>query len=497
MVLCKKMLSRKRLPHTAYRLLSAVVCLALAGCPRPEAGTNGSPDSTPLAGVKLRLLVVDDPAMAAAVGRLQGEWEAQTGSEFQVEQTTEEELNKAERLPADAVICPSYLLGALAERKLIAPLPKKSTGHDGGQSAGVFELLGLRQAAWGTDIYAVPFGSPVLVCYCRADLLERLGRRPPQTWAEYQRLAELLADRSNFGFRDSPQVVTPWSGVIEPLGRGWAALVLLARAAPYAKHRDNYSTLFDINTMEPLVAGEPFVRALEELLAAARLGPKEQLQYDPAAVRAAFWRGECGMALSWPTAAARLNAKPSVEENIAVGFAELPGSQQVYNFGTGTWEDRPNDQRHHVPLLSIAGRVGVVAAGSDHPLPVTQLLRWLSGRRFSTQVCAVSESTTLFRRSHIEHPGSWVEKPVSASAAARYAAVTEATLQHQQWLSALRIPGRSEYISALDTAVRSAVRGEQSSSEALQQASEQWQEITRRLGARRQRSAYLHSLGAE
>ncbi len=482
MVLCQKMLSRKRLPHTIYRILPAVVCLALTGCPKPEC--NGRTDEVPLAGVKLRLLVVDDPAIAVAIGQLRGEWEAQTGSEFQVEQTTEEELNKAERLLADAVICPSYLLGALAEQKLIAPLPKKPTDHDGGQSAGVFELLGLRQAAWGAEVYAVPFGSPVLVCYYRADLLEQLGRRPPQTWAEYQRLAELL---------DSSQVVTPWSGVIEPLGQGWAALVLLARAAPYAKHRDNYSTLFDINTMEPLVAGEPFVRALEELVAAAKLGSKEQLQYDPAAVRAAFWRGECGMALSWPTAAARLTA----EEDIAVGFVELPGSQQVYNFSTGAWEDRPNDDQHHVPLLSIAGRLGVVAAGSDHPLPAIQLLRWLSDRRFSTQVCAVSESTTLFRRSHMEHPGLWVEEPVSASAAARYAAVTEATLQRQQWLSALQIPGRSEYLSALDTAVRSAVRGEQSPSEALRRASEQWQEITRRLGTQQQRSAYLHSLGAE
>ena len=99
------------------------------------------------------------------------------------------------------------------------------------------------------------------------------------------------------------QGVRAWCGTIEPLAPGWAGDVLLARAAAYAKHRDNFSTLFDIETMEPLVAGPPFVQALEELVAAAKLGPADPLHYDPAAVRAAFWSGQCGMALTWPTAA--------------------------------------------------------------------------------------------------------------------------------------------------------------------------------------------------
>jgi ABC-type glycerol-3-phosphate transport system substrate-binding protein len=79
--------------------------------------------------------------------------------------------------------------------------------------------------------------------------------------------------------------------------------VLLARAAAYAKHRDNYSALFNIETMEPLVAGPPFVQALEELVATAKSGPADPFHYDPSKARAAFWRGECGIMLSWPTAA--------------------------------------------------------------------------------------------------------------------------------------------------------------------------------------------------
>ena len=54
-------------------------------------------------------------------------------------------------------------------------------------------------------------------------------------------------------------------------GLGWH--VLLARAACYAAHRDNYSTLFNIATMQPLIDGPPFVQALEELVAVA--GPSD------------------------------------------------------------------------------------------------------------------------------------------------------------------------------------------------------------------------------
>ncbi len=142
----------------------------------------------------------------------------------------------------------SHLLGGLAERELLRSVPQAVLRRS--EWTGVFELLRLREAAWGSRIMAVPFGSPLLVCYYRADLLEKLGKRPPQTWHEYRRWLQLLA-------AEKPGDGGPWCGTIEPLAPGWAGLVLLARAAPYAKHRDNYSTLFNVETMEPLVAGPP------------------------------------------------------------------------------------------------------------------------------------------------------------------------------------------------------------------------------------------------
>lgn len=481
--------------------------LLLAGCPGPDDQQNGATTESPMAGVTLRLGVVDDPAIAEAVELLRGEWNAQTGSELHVESMTEEELTQADQLSVDALICPSFLLGPLAERGLVAPVPKdllhgNSADGDSAEWADVFELPRLREAAWGTDVMGLTFGSPVFTLYYRADLLEKLGRDPPQTWEEYEELAILLADsRDASDSSVSGSDPQPWYGTIEPLAPGWGGLVLLARAAPYAKHRDNYSTLFNISTMEPLIAGPPFQWALEELVSATEQSGEEMLRHDPSSAREAIWQGRCGMALTWPTAAAEISSDGTTGDGVTgngeirIGIAELPGSNDVYNVGSRSKQRRGEHEDRRVPLLAIAGRIGLVSKASPHGEHAFQLLAWLSSERFSSQVCVGSPATTLFRRSHKESPSEWVESSMPLPSAAAYAELTEATFLRQQWLHALRIPGRGEYLAALDEAVRRAVSKESPPSEALNRAADQWRAITERLGLPRQKTAYRHSLG--
>lgn len=494
---------RYRDPGPRLQAVAFCLLLFLSGCPQPDSSTDKKPTQKPFEGVKLQLLVVDDPELSSAIDRLaRDEWTAQTGAELVIIQTTEKNLADAASLSVDAVICPSHMLGSLAERSLLAPVPLKMLRSP--QWGEVFELLRLREAAWGNKIIAVPFGSPVFCCYYRADLLEKLGRKPPQTWTEYEELAKLLAEKGKEERgegTDNPY----WSGTIEPLAPGWAGLTLLARAASYAKHRDNFSTLFNIDTMEPMVAGPPFVQALEDLVAAAKFGPADPLKYDPTTARQAFWQGCCGLALTWPTA-----ADPSKQEDreqkaaetpaasaINVGFVELPGSPRVFNLSGRVWDNRSEDDQSRVPLVSVAGRLGVVSKASPQIEAAFQLLLWLSDDRMSPTICTASPTTTLFRQSHLKSPKPWVEKPISPTASFQYADATAAALRHEQWLGALRMPGRAEYLGALDTAVAAAIRGEKSPMDALIEAEAQWRKITEQLGVDQQKAAYHHSLGLE
>ena len=250
----------------------------------------------------------------------------------------------------------------------------------------------------------------------------------------------------------------PWYGAIEPLASDGRDSRCLPGAAPYAKHRDNYSTLFDMGTMEPLVGGPPFVLRRRKL---AGDGPRNSGRrgscnwIPPASVRH-FGAGQCGMALTWPTAAGR---PPSAAKDIRVGFAELPGSPQAYNVQDKTWEPLGEGADPHVPLLGVAGRVAAVSAHAAHPEAAAELLLWLSADPWGRQVCPLSAATTLFRRSQLKSPRQWTEPLVSPAAAAQYAALTAKTLRRSEYLLAIRLPGRAEYLAALAEAVRSAVSG--------------------------------------
>lgn len=480
--------------------LSVGLALCLAGCPRPDSSTKSSNAQKPAEGVKLRLLVVGDPELAKAIQQLEGEWNAQSGGEFKVETLADSDPIPAEKLDADAVIAPSYHVGGMAERKEVQSVPQEILQGGEGDWAGIFRVLQGHEASWRGQVMAIPMGSPVLTIYYRADLFEKLRRQPPRTWDEYQKLAQLLADRKNLGDA-APAPDRPWRGALEPLGPGWAGLTLLARAAPYATHRGNYSTLFNVDTMQPLIDGPPFVRALEELVATAKLGPTDQVAgdpapADPAAVRKAFWAGQCAMALTWPTATAKI-ASPE-DRNFRVGFAELPGAKDVYNVSNRAWETRQEREEPRVPMVGATGRLGMVTSRSAHPKEAFRLLFWLSDDQWSHQVrpvCATSPMTTLFRKAQARSPREWLEPAIPASAGAQYGEVTSQALSREKSLVALRIPGHGEYLEALDRAVQRTLRGEAPAKASLSRAAADWQKITDRLGRSSQGQAYSHSVG--
>ena len=208
-----------RRQHRSPWLFPAVL-LILVGC-SPEAPPPTKGSAKPLEGLKLRLIVVEDPAITLAVRALRDEWKRRNRAEIEVADATEKQLFEVPSLPGDAVILPEHLLGPLAEAKALAPVPQSIARDLKNPWSQTFELLRDQEAVWGNEVFGVPLGSPVLCCYYRADLLEKLHRKPPQTWKEYEELARLLrAEGAKSG--------GPKYGTAEPLGRGWAGLLLLA-----------------------------------------------------------------------------------------------------------------------------------------------------------------------------------------------------------------------------------------------------------------------------
>jgi multiple sugar transport system substrate-binding protein len=471
-------------------LLGSLTC----GCTTEKPPEAAAPNATPQGPGEVKLLVVDDGEMCAAIEQLRAEWKARTGTNIAISQASSADLIAAESLAGqpDAVIYPSRLLGALAERKWIVPLPADFASNRELAWSDTFELLQIAETNWSKTPHAVPFGSPVLTCYYRPDLLESQHKKPPRSWQEYHEQAEVLNRREDLG-AGAPPADQAWHGSLQPLAAGWAGRVLLARAAPYSKHRDHYSTYFEIETMEPLIAGAGFVRALEELVADAQLGPPNQIEMDAEAVRREFLAGHAAFALTWPGHAGTKqggNEKPA-----PTGFAELPGSPVVYHFAHRSWEKRQNDEGWQVPLLGSAGRMGSIAAKGAEPAGAFQMLAWLAGREWGPKVSSASPATTLYRRSQIRAPQPWLDPGTDATAAQAYATGVSDAMNRSQYLVAPRIPGEAQYMEALDAAVHATLRQEKSATEALQDAAKKWQAISEALGIDEQKSAYRRSLG--
>jgi multiple sugar transport system substrate-binding protein len=520
--------------HRLRPLACAVVvsALAVAGCTSDE---PAAPPALPYIGQQVALLVVDDPELAQAIRLLQGEWSARSGAKLTIEECTAQQLEArclaaaSPTLGADAAIVPAGLLGLLAERGLVEPLPPELLQHPDLQWDDIFEGLRRRDASWGGKPYAIPLGSPVLALYYRTDIFARAGLQPPQTWSEYQALAATLAQRPARHNADSqadpaaPRAT--WYGAAEPTAPPWAAVTFLARAAAYARHPDYFNALFDLETMQPRLESPPFVRALQEMAAAARYGPAE---LTPDEVRAAFLRGETAMAIAWPmpalisealeasapassagaSGAARGAELP--QEPLRMAMADLPGSFEAYHPKSGEFETLSTGSSavRRVPLLGFAGRLGVVARRAGSPQAAYQLLVSLVDRNWGVRIATRSRATTAFRYAHLYRPQDWVA-PAETAAAGDYLqrsvrhddgstetipGVLLRAYEQQEYVFAIRIPGREQYLAALDQAVREALRGEKQPAEALRAASAAWEAITDRLGRAQQLAAYRRSV---
>src|SRR5262249_44809843 len=121
---------------------------------------------------------------------------------------------------------------------------------------------------------------------------------------------------------------------------------------------------------------------------------------------------------------------------------------------------------------------------------------WLAGSEVSQQVAPHSSAATLFRQSQIASAARWTGS-LGPAASRSYAEALAQTLTLPRTLMNVVLPGRADYLAALDRAVQARLSGEKTSAAALSEAANRWREITASLGAENQRHANARSLGQE
>ena len=170
-----------------------------AGCSaaqdQPEIKTSAKVSET--ASVKpLKLIVVDDPEVAPVAQR---EWLGRTGQTLEAELWTSAQLVESELCPeADVIYFPGALVGSLAERDWLRPLPtfaSRAAFAEGDLSINDFMTLIRRRAMkWGAQTVALASAERVMILGCRRDVLDALELQVPNTWSELSAALEAYTE---------------------------------------------------------------------------------------------------------------------------------------------------------------------------------------------------------------------------------------------------------------------------------------------------------------
>ena len=473
----------------AVFLTAGCVCAAfLAGC-----GTGSSSTKTTVKKQRtpqLTVLVIDDPALGDTI---KSEWRSRTEDEVIIRKITWQEAAAAQRLPGDLVVYPAGHLGELAEAGLLAPISDRTLENDAFALRDIYKQIRLHEMKWGDKVLGLPLGSPQLMLVYRRDIFTKLKVKPPQTWAEYGALAARLAKREELG-TFAPAADAPWRGAVEPLAPGYAGQMLLARSAAYAAHKEQISPLLELTSLKSLIGRPPYVRALTELAASHSNEKEKPTHFTPSEAYQELVHGRCAMAITWPSAATAAMDKAVAERAEFIGFAELPGAREVYDFGRKQWGERGAGEDPRVPLLAVSGRMVSVTATSGEQEAAENMATWIAGSEVAQQISPSSPETTLFRGSQEPDAGRWLGS-IGEQGKNEYVAALRQTQERPQYSRGICLPGRREYLSALDQAVSDALQGKKSPEDALAAAAAAWDKITARRGLESQRTALERSLG--
>jgi multiple sugar transport system substrate-binding protein len=358
-------------------------------------------------------------------------------------------------------------------------------------------------ARYGSDRMAFPFGGTALVLvYDRAAFdraanqaaaeRESLVLEPPRTWEQLDALARF------FQGRDWDGDGAPDHGIALALGSDPAFLgeaLFLARAASLGQHRDQYSFLFDADTMRPRIDEPPFIAALEALATLKASGPPGMAGFDAEAARQAFRAGKVALLIDRAEMAPRWS-----HGKTATGVAPLPGSPRVYDPARKIWEDaKPVNDPSYLPCGG-GWLVGVNRAtvGKQRDAAI-DFARYLISPETSSRLRADRAFPMLPVRAGLLGQGPPDPRAAVGVDARRWSDAVIQTLIARRVVPGLRIPQAEGYLSDLSRQ-RLAALGDgddqepRSAAAALKEVARAWAARTEKLGVERQAWHYRRSL---
>jgi multiple sugar transport system substrate-binding protein len=478
-------------------------------------GGADRPPEKPYQGMKLVVAAVGDPALLASVASQRGEWEATRGAQITIRDGV---VDPTSTEGIDVLVFPGDRLGELVDAQALAvvpesalrppPRPEPETGESSGGAPGaapadplqfsdILPVFRDQVSKYGKDRLALPFGGSALVLAYRRDAFDReevraaakkenLELKPPATWTELDALARFFQGRDWDGDGQPDFGISLALGGDDPERLG--ASTYLARAAALGQHRDQYSFLFDSDSMAPRIKTPPFVEALRGLVALKASGPPGIEKFNAEAARAAFRKGNVAMLVD------RAERAGEWAGGKGIGVAPLPGSERVFNPATQSWETATPPNRPSYLPQGGGWLIGVVRrAGERQRAAAIDFAKYLIGPETSVLIRANRARPMLPVRAAQLGQGPPDSQGAAGVDPRSWSESVSRTLNAERVVPGLRIPRADSYLADLDQA-RSAALDGKSPESVLEAAAKSWTERTGDLGTSRQLWHYRRSL---
>ena len=394
----------------------------------------------------------------------------------------------------DVMFYPSLWIGDMAP--YLAPVPKEYLDAPGMKDV---TKAYMDVATWNGKVVQYPVDGDRHYLKVRTDVLKdpkwqaeykaTTGQdlRIPKTWAEYQQTAGFFSgkDLDGDGKRNY--------GSAEVTKRDDLTFsAFISRAAPYVKNPDvKGGVFFDVKTMKPLINTPGFVRALQDIVKAKSTWAPGGANFGLGDEIFSFGGGQTLMSYSWDDAFIQAQQPDSRIRN-KVQAAPLPGSSEVYNRTTKSWDKKANQ----APYFTW-GWTSAVAKASSHQQMAFDYLCFFSNEANTALDLTIGRfGVNPYRYAHFD-PAFWQEQGWEKDVAESYVLTLSGMEKSRNRVFDLRVPGVNQYMSALANGVASAVAGQESPQRALDGVAREWSEITGQIGKDKVQRAYRDVVALE
>lgn len=351
--------------------------------------------------------------------------------------------------------------------------------------------------SWNNIAYGMPYDGDCITLYYRKDIFEnpRIQERyynkynkkleVPQTWEEYIETASFF----NGWDWDNDGVIEYGNAGLRVKG-DVSLLQFFAQAAAYSKNKETKENYFNLETMKPLINTPPFRKALKEYKRLIEVGAPGMINFSGKDVRDSFIHGEVAMAIDWADLGIYAVEQSSSIVKDKVGYAPLPGANEVYNQKTKSWDNTFNR------VASISGNWTMLINKDSHYKDIAfDFAAHITSKEYSAKLVAQSgNAINPSRESHLDDQGLWMKSGFSYESAQAYLDTIKYSLNNENVLTDILIPGGDRYYAVMDKHVYDYLLGKITLETALEKIYDSWEAITNELDREKQKKFYQESL---